>query len=99
MLYLNKQNEVIGYNVHSMGSIDATMADTRIIFGVALKALALGIIVCHNHPSGALRPSQADLNLTKRMEQTGKLLNVTLLDHLIVTKEGHYSFADNGLIN
>lgn len=74
------------------------MADPKIIFSVALKAMASGIIVAHNHPSGNLNPSQTDLDLTKKMKEGGKFLELQLLDHVIISSEGYYSFADEGLV-
>jgi hypothetical protein len=98
VLYLNQANRVIGYYKHSKGSINATVADTRIILGTALKCAAVAMIVAHNHPSGNLRPSRADEELTKRLKEGAALMDIRLLDHLIITREGYLSFADEGLL-
>lgn len=74
------------------------MADPKLIFAAAIKANACGIILAHNHPSGNLSPSQADIDLTKRMKEGGKFLEIQVLDHVILTTEGYFSFADDGLI-
>jgi len=100
ILYLNRANDVIGaYNAFT-GGITGTVADIRIIMGVALKSMACGIIISHNHPSGTLKPSSADKELTQRINEAGIMLDITLLDHIIVTPyEGSfYSFADIGFI-
>ena len=98
VLYLDQSNKIIGYYKHSKGAINATVADTRIILATALKCAAIGMIVSHNHPSGNLKPSDADIQLTKRIADGAKQHDIKLLDHLIVTKHGYYSFADEGLL-
>ena len=98
ILYLNKQNNIIGYYRHSKGGIDGTLADMRIIFGVALKSLATALVLSHNHPSGNLKPSQADITLTKKCKQLAELHNIAVLDHVIITKAGYLSFVDEGLL-
>ena len=95
-LYLNQANKIIGYYHHSMGTINATMVDTEIVAAVALKTLAKSVIISHNHPSGNLQPSEADRQLTRRIKDSLKLFDVSLLDHIIVTKNGYYSFAERG---
>jgi len=97
-IYLNNANNTIGWYKVSQGGITGTVADARLIMKKALDVLATGIIMCHNHPSGQLRPSEADLELTKKIKQAGVFLDVTLLDHIILTEEGYYSFSDNGEI-
>ncbi|MBS1773926.1 MAG: strawberry notch family protein [Bacteroidetes bacterium] len=97
VLYLNTAKRIVGYYRHTKGMIHATMADTRIILGTALKSLSTGIIVAHNHPSGKLQPSQADIEMTTKLKDACKYLQVELLDHLIVTTDGHYSFADSNM--
>lgn len=99
VLYLSQANRVIGYYKHSKGSINATVADTRIILGTALKCACVAMIVAHNHPSGNLKPSRADEDLTRRLKESAALMDIKLLDHLIITKEGYLSFADEGLLN
>ena len=98
ILLLNRTNRVTGIYEVSSGGLAGTVADPKLIFGCALKAAASGIILAHNHPSGALQPSQADLDLTKKLKDGGKLLDIQVLDHIIITSESYYSFADEGLL-
>jgi DNA repair protein RadC len=98
VLFLNQQNEIIGYYKHSVGSINATIADVRIIFAAALSSLSTSMILAHNHPSGNTKPSEADKTLTAKIKEAGKLFDITVLDHIILTKNSYYSFADEGLI-
>jgi proteasome lid subunit RPN8/RPN11 len=93
-IYLNQANKIIGYYHHSTGTINATMVDTEIVAAVALKTLAKSVIISHNHPSGNLQPSDADRQLTRRIKEALKLFDVHLIDHIIVTKNGYYSFAE-----
>lgn len=95
-LFLNKANRVIGISSITLGGINHTIMDFRILFGVALKVVASGVIVAHNHPSGTLRPSESDIKVTQNIRDAGKLLGIDLIDHLIITKENYYSFKDNG---
>ena len=95
-IYLNQANKIIGYYHHSTGTINSTPVDIEIVAAVALKTLAKAVIISHNHPSGNLKPSEADRVLTKRMKDALKLFDIALLDHVIVTREGFYSFADEG---
>ena len=96
VLYLNNANQILGYYKHSIGAITSTIIDVRIIFGVALKCLATSIIVSHNHPSGNTKPSKADLEITQNLKNGGKLLDIDVLDHIIITKKSFYSFSDEG---
>lgn len=98
VMYLDRANQIKGIFHVSTGGIHATSVDQRVIFGVALKSLAVGIILCHNHPSGGLKPSDHDLSLTNQIVQAGKILQINVLDHIILTDDSYYSFADNGLI-
>lgn len=98
VLYLNRANEILGYYKHTVGGITGTVADPRIIFATAVTSASVGMILSHNHPSGNLKPSQADIELTRKIKEAGKLLDVQLLDHLIITKAGYYSFADEGIM-
>jgi DNA repair protein RadC len=98
VVYLNQANKVKHYEVISMGGITGTVADPRIIFRKALSEDAVSIILFHNHPSGNLRPSRADEELTSKIIQAAKLFDIRILDHLIVSEEGYFSFADEGLI-
>lgn len=93
-IYLNQANKIIGYYHHSTGTINATMVDVEIVASVALKTLAKSVIISHNHPSGNLKPSEADRQLTRKISQALKLFDVHLVDHIIVTREGYYSFAE-----
>jgi DNA repair protein RadC len=97
-LFMNRANKVLGILDVSTGGVTGTVADPRVIFAAAIKAGACGFIVAHNHPSGNLLASQSDIELTKRLKEGGKILEIQLLDHVIVTTEGYFSFADEGLI-
>lgn len=99
VMLLNNSNYVKGIFEVSSGGITATMVDLRILFAVALKSLTTAMILAHNHPSGALTPSQADKNLTQKIQTAACLFDIKVLDHLIITPEGSYfSFADEGLL-
>lgn len=98
VLLLNRANKAIGMLTISSGTTTATVVDVKLIFVSAIKCNACGIIVAHNHPSGELKPSQADLKLTRKVSEAGKLLDLPILDHLIISREGHYSFADDGVL-
>ena len=97
-MLLNRANRVIGISDISTGGVSGTVADPKVIFGIALKANASSIILAHNYPSGNLNPSQPDVSLTNRLKQAGKILQLSVLDHLIITRDGYYSFADEGLM-
>ena len=96
VVYLNRANKIMNFEVVSQGGITGTVADTRIILKKALEAKATSIVLCHNHPSGNLMPSKADEDLTNKIKQAALLLDIKVLDHLIVSEEGYYSFADEG---
>jgi DNA repair protein RadC len=98
VLYLNTGNNILGYYKHSIGSINAVIADVRLIFATALASTSVSIIIAHNHPSRNLAPSQADIDLTRKVSEAGEILSIQLLDHLIITKDGYKSFADEGMI-
>ena len=98
VLYLNKQYQTIAWAEISRGGIDGTVADTRIIFAHGILARATAMILFHNHPSGNLKPSDADISLTKKLKKAGKILHIQVLDHLIVTAVSYYSFADEYMI-
>lgn len=98
VIFLNRGNKVLGIFNVSSGGIAGTIADPKVVFGAALKCNCSSIILAHNHPSGTLKPSQADLNLTRKLVQGGGILDVSVLDHLILTSEGYVSFADEGLL-
>jgi DNA repair protein RadC len=98
ILLLNRANRVIKKHQISQGGVAGTVADPKIIFKVALAELASGIILAHNHPSGNLTASQADIELTKKLKDAGKLLEIQVLDHLIVAGQKYFSFADEGML-
>lgn len=97
-LYLNRTNRLLGAYLASFGGITGTVADPRLIISVALKTAAVGIIIAHNHPSGNLKPSRGDEELTSRIRDVAHLLDIKLLDHIILCNDGFYSFADSGII-
>lgn len=96
ILLLNRANKVIGKERISMGGVAGTVVDTKIIFKRALDRLACGIILCHNHPSGNLEPSRADLEITRKLKRAGEMLEINVLDHLIIAGGSYFSFADEG---
>lgn len=98
VLLLNRANQVIKKCQISSGGISGTVADPKIIFKVALESMCSGIILVHNHPSGNLKPSNADINLTKKVKEAGSLLEIPVLDHIIFTDKGYLSFADEGMM-
>jgi DNA repair protein RadC len=98
VLFLNNSNKVISKQQLSKGGITATMVDVRLLFKRAVELTSVGIIVCHNHPSGKLSPSNSDKQLTAKVKEAGNTLDIKLLDHLIITQKEYFSFADNGLI-
>lgn len=98
ILYLNNSNKVIRKEQLSKGSITGTLVDVRLVYKVALEVFATSIIMCHNHPSGKLVPSTADRQLTRKLKDAGECLDVKVLDHLIITQHGYYSFADEGIL-
>jgi DNA repair protein RadC len=98
VILLNRANRVLGICTLTTGCSTSTISDPKLVFVLALKANACNIVIAHNHPSGQCKPSRADEELTHRMKEAGKILEVKVLDHLIVTKEGYYSFADEGLL-
>ena len=98
VLMLSQNCKILGKELISKGGINATIADPKIIFSAALRYSAVNIMLTHNHPSGSLKPSQADIDLTKKMAAAGRLLDIKVLDHLIITDSSYYSFADEGVI-
>jgi DNA repair protein RadC len=98
ILLLNNGSKVLGLYEVSSGGITGTVVDLRLIFGAALKANATALIMIHNHPSGKLVASDADKAITQKVKAAGKLLDIAILDHLIVTPENYYSFADDGAL-
>jgi len=98
VLFLNKANKVLGVFEVSSGGLDSTIVDRRILFTAALKANAHAIILTHNHPSGCLTPSSQDIKLTQDLVAAGNIIHIKVLDHIIITQEGYYSFADEGAL-
>lgn len=100
VVYVNHANNVIGYSVLFTGGIASCIVDVRVIFATALSCMATAIVIGHNHPSGRLTPSREDEKITSEINEAGKMLNIKLLDHIIVTpsKGQYYSFTDNGLL-
>lgn len=98
LLLVNRANEVFARERLSTGGMAGTVVDVKLFFKTALDARATAVIAVHNHPSGSLKPSQADITLTRRLRQAGELLELPLLDHLIVSERGYFSFADEGVL-
>ena len=97
ILLLNRANRVLGIVPISKGGIAGTVVDAKVIFSAAILSSSTSLILCHNHPSGNLNPSQADLDITKKLKKAGELLDIAVLDHLILTPDNYYSMADNGV--
>lgn len=93
-LFLNTANQVIGYYHHSSGTLTSTLVDIQLLAATALRVLARGVVIAHNHPSGNLRPSEADRSITQRIRTALQYFDIKLLDHLILTAKGYYSFAE-----
>lgn len=98
VLYLNRANRVLHILQVSQGGLTATVADSRLILAAAIKIAACSMILVHNHPSGSLKPSKADEELTFKIRAAANYFDMKVLDHLIITSEGYYSFADEGLL-
>ncbi len=99
LMLLTRSNKVLGIASISKGGISGTVTDVRVILQYAIKANASGIIICHNHPSGNLKPSESDLTITRKVKDSGALMDIQLLDNLIIIPEGrYYSMADEGII-
>lgn len=96
ILLLNRSNAVLGVSEISTGGITGTVIDIRLILSTALKTNATSIILCHNHPSGNVTPSLADETTTTKIKNAAALMDICILDHIILTKDGYYSFADEG---
>ena len=94
VLLLNRNNQVLGIYPLSKGGVSGTVVDAKLVFSVALKCNASSIVIAHNHPSGNLKPSEADIRLTQKLKEAGNYLDVKVLDHIILSIEGYYSFAD-----
>jgi DNA repair protein RadC len=98
VVFLNRANKINHFEIVSEGGITGTVADPRVILKKALEENAVSIILCHNHPSGSLRPSKADEELTSKIREAARFLDIKVLDHIIVSGDGYYSFADEGLM-
>ena len=98
VMYLNKANKINHFEIVSRGGITGTVADPRIILKRALEQDATSIVLCHNHPSGNLKPSRADEELTHKIKEAAKYLDIRVMDHIIVSDEGYFSFADEGIL-
>ncbi|HNP00293.1 MAG TPA: DNA repair protein RadC [Ferruginibacter sp.] len=98
VLYLNRSNKILRFEIISRGGITGTVADPRVILKRALEEGATSIILCHNHPSGGLRPSLADEELTRKIKHAAAYIDIRVIDHIIVSDEGYYSFADDGIL-
>jgi DNA repair protein RadC len=98
VMFLNRANKVNHFEIVSEGGITGTVADPRVILRKALEQDAVNIILCHNHPSGSLKPSKADEQLTAKIKEAARFLDIVVLDHIIVSEDGYYSFADEGIL-
>lgn len=96
IMVLDRNNACMGISNISTGGVSSCIVDPKIVFGIALKSRATGLILAHNHPSGNLNPSKADLEITEKLREGGKLLDISILDHLIVTPHSYHSFANDG---
>ncbi|KQT35453.1 hypothetical protein ASG22_00020 [Chryseobacterium sp. Leaf405] len=97
-IFLNQSNKVIHIAQLTQGGINQSIVDVRILFKTALDHFSTGIIISHNHPSGNLKPSKEDIDITKKIKEAGNMLSIQLLDHLIITQNSYFSFADEGLL-
>ena len=97
-LFLNRAHKIIAMTKISEGGVTRTVIDIKLINSIAVRKLATSVILAHNHPSGNLKPSEADINVTRKLKSSLSLMDVTLLDHLIITEDGYKSFADEGLM-
>jgi len=98
VIFLNRSNRVLGFYHLAEGGLCSTIADLRIAFSIALKCLATSMILGHNHPSGNNQPSDSDIELTRKFVKTGEVMDIRILDHIILTEEDFYSFADNCML-
>jgi DNA repair protein RadC len=98
IVLLNRANKVLGVSLISSGGLSGTVVDLKVVFAIALKGGATSLVLSHNHPSGNLKPSGADIAITKRIKDAGRILDIEVVDHLIVTSEAYYSFAEEGIL-
>ncbi|PWN65997.1 RadC family protein [Chryseobacterium oncorhynchi] len=97
-IFMNNSNKVIHISQLTQGGISQSIVDVRVLFKTALEHFSTGIIIAHNHPSGSLKPSKEDINITQKIKEAGKVLSIQLLDHIIVTQDSYFSFSDEGLL-
>lgn len=97
-IFLNNSNKVIHISQLTQGGISQSIVDVRVLFKAALEHFSTGIIIAHNHPSGSLKPSKEDINITQKIKEAGKVMSIQLLDHIIVTQDSYFSFSDAGLL-
>ncbi|KMQ68422.1 hypothetical protein ACM39_07860 [Chryseobacterium sp. FH2] len=97
-ILLNQSNKILHVSQLTQGGISQSIVDIRILFKIALEHFSTGIIIAHNHPSGNLKPSREDIDITQQVKEAGKILNIQLLDHLIITQDSYFSFSDKGLL-
>ncbi len=98
VLYLNNSNRTLGFSIASIGGLTSTIIDVRLVLKDALLSNATGLILIHNHPSGTLKASNQDMSITKKVKKAAEVMDIKLLDHLILTEENYFSFADDGII-
>ncbi|MBL4862692.1 MAG: JAB domain-containing protein [Crocinitomicaceae bacterium] len=98
ILLLNRKNVIVSFYKVSEGGVTGTIADTKLIFSTCIKCLCSSVILVHNHPSGNLQPSKEDIDLTNKLLKAGRILDIEVLDHLIITSDKYYSFSDDGLM-
>ena len=98
VLFMNRANKALCIYNLSSGGITGTVADPRLVYAAALRINAVSLILCHNHPSGSLKPSGADIDLTRKIKTAGTFFDMKVFDHLIITSETYLSFADEGLL-
>ncbi|GEJ43784.1 DNA repair protein RadC [Chryseobacterium sp. ON_d1] len=97
-VFLNSNNKVIHISQLTQGGISQSIVDVRILYKTALDHFSTGVIIAHNHPSGSLRPSREDINITQKIKEAGNTLSIQLLDHIIITQDSYFSFSDEGLL-
>ncbi|MCS4302833.1 MULTISPECIES: RadC family protein [Chryseobacterium] len=97
-IFLNNSNKVIHISQLTQGGISQSIVDVRVLFKTALEHFSTGVIIAHNHPSGSLKPSKEDINITQKIKEAGKVLSIQLLDHIIITQNSYFSFSDAGLL-
>jgi DNA repair protein RadC len=98
VIFLNRCNNTIGWFKVSQGGLSGTVVDNRLILATALNCLASAMIICHNHPSGNVQPSEADVAITKKLKVAAEIMDMQVLDHVILTEDNYYSFTDNGIL-